>query len=347
MISIAVSLLPVFLFLILLIYLDSFKLVKISVIVQTILAGCAAAAVSYFINRFLINTLPVELGSYTKYISPIIEELLKASFIVYLLSKRKIGFMIDAAIYGFAVGAGFAFIENIYYLGSIAHSNLIIWFIRGFGTAVMHGGTTAIFAIITKNISDRRDKLKFFPLVPGFLAAVLYNISPGLIFAFGIHSFFNHFIFSPVVLTLMQLIFLPLIIAYVFYRSEKVLKDWMEQGMDTDVELLEQINEGKLSETHVGEYLASLQKNFSGTVIADMLCYIRNHLELSVQAKGVLLMKQSGIPVSLDGETKEKFNEMKYLEKSIGQTGRLAVSPILHTSTRDLWQLYMLEKSWS
>ena len=119
----------------------------------------------------------------------------------------------------------------------------------------------------------------------------------------------------------------------------------METAMDTDVELLEQINEGKLSSTHVGVYLSSLEKSFAGPVIADMLCYVKNHIELSIQAKGILLMKQAGIPVVLDGEIKDKLKEIKYLEKSIGPTGKRAISPMLPNSTRDLWQLYMLENS--
>jgi len=318
MIRIVISILPVFIFLAALMYLDSFKLVKISFVLKTILAGCLAAIVSYFINRFLLNNLPVELSTYTRYISPLIEELLKASFIIYLLAKNKIGFMVDAAIYGFAIGAGFAFIENIYYLSSLNQSSLIVWFIRGFGTAVMHGGTTGIFAIITKNISDRKKEFKLFQIIPGILSALIYHYIPGLLFAIGIHSFFNHFIFSPVSLTMLQLIVLPLIIIYVFNRSEILLKKWMETGMDNDVQLLAQINEGKFSESHVGEYLLSLQNKFTGTVLADMLCMVRIRLELAIKAKGVLLMKEAGIPVVLDDEVKEKLNELKYLEKNIG-----------------------------
>jgi protease PrsW len=345
MVRISISILPVFVFLALLIYMDSFKLVKISLVTQTIFAGISAAIISYFINRYLLNNSPIQLTTYTMYISPIIEESLKASFIIYLLARGKVGFMIDAAIYGFAIGTGFALVENIYYLSAVNEPNLIIWFIRGFGTAVMHGGTIAIFAIITKNIMDRKNEFKLYQIIPGFLFVILYNLFPGLIFAYGIHSFFNHFVLSPIILTLLQLIALPLIIAYVFYKSENALKEWMESGMDTDVELLEQINEGTLSSTHVGEYLSSLEKKFAGPIISDMLCYIKNNIELSIQAKGVLLMKQAGVPVVLDGEIKDKLNEIKYLEKSIGPTGKLAISPILHTSTRDLWQLYMLEKS--
>lgn len=195
---------------------------------ETIFAGCAAAAAGYFINRFLINSLPLEFSTYSKYIAPIIEEFLKAAFIIYLLYKNKMGFMVNAAIYGFAADAGFAFIENIYYLISVSQSNLIIWFIRGFGTAVMHGGTTAIFAIITKNIIDRKKGHELLDRFPGFLPA-LYNYLPGILLAIFIHSFFNHFIFSPVLLIL-----LPAIIFYVLNRSEILLKQWMESGMDND-----------------------------------------------------------------------------------------------------------------
>lgn len=345
MLRILISLLPVLAFLAALIYSDSFKLVKRSLAVQSFIAGIIAAAVSYLINTYLLASLIMETTAYTLYISPVIEEALKASFIIYLIAKRKTGFMVDAAIYGFAIGAGFALVENIYYLNAIDQPSLIVWFIRGFGTAVMHGGTTAIFAIITKSISDRKNELKISQLIPGFLFVLLYHIFPGLVFAAAVHSFFNHFVLSPIILTGLQLIILPLIIFAVFYRSENILKNWLESGMDTDVEVLEQINEGKLTESHIGEYLTSLQNNFSPEVIVDMIAYIRIHIELAIEAKGVLLLKQAGMTFTIDEDTRDKFTELKYLEKSIGQTGKLAISPILHTSTRDLWQLYMLEQS--
>ncbi|MCB9250097.1 MAG: PrsW family intramembrane metalloprotease [Ignavibacteriales bacterium] len=150
MIEILVSLLPVFIFLLALIYLDSYKLVKITTVSLVILIGFAAALISFTITKFLLTNFSFELSLYTKYGSPIIEETIKASFIIYMISKKQIGFTVDAAIYGFAIGAGFSFIENIYYLNVLESSNLFLWIIRGFGTAVMHGGTTAIFSIITK-----------------------------------------------------------------------------------------------------------------------------------------------------------------------------------------------------
>ena len=97
--------------------------------------------------------------------------------------------MVDAAIYGFAIGAGFAFVENAYFLHSRSQINLFVLIIRGLGTAVMHGGTTAIFGILAKNLDEKGRALK----LPLFL--------PGLLIAIVIHSFFNHFLLSPVLMT--------------------------------------------------------------------------------------------------------------------------------------------------
>jgi RsiW-degrading membrane proteinase PrsW (M82 family) len=331
-IKILVSLLPVFLFLLALIFLDSYKLVKLRAIVQTILVGCAVAVISLLLNSWLLQRLPLELALYSRYVAPIIEESLKALYLVYLMRAKKIGFMVDAAIHGFAAGAGFAFVENIYYLQSLQSANLFLWIIRGFGTAIMHGGTTAILGIIAKGLSERHaaDRIRFF--------------LPGLGIAFLIHSFYNHFFLPPVLSTASLLVALPLVIAVVFAQSEQATRHWLGVGFDTDVELLEMIDSGKIAETKIGAYLQSLKEHFPGTMVADMLCLLRIHVELAMRAKGMLLMRGAGFRLALDPEIKEKFDELKYLEKSLGKTGQLAIAPFLHTSSRDLWQLYMLGK---
>jgi hypothetical protein len=158
-----------------------------------------------------------------------------------------------------------------------------------------------------------------------------------------IHSIFNHFLLPPVVTTIAQLITLPLVMTAIFSYSEKNLRNWLELGMDSDVKLLEYILTGNITETKIGRYLQSLKRKFPGEVVADMLSFLRIHLELAIRAKGVLLLRNAGFRADLDPEIKEKFIELKFLEKNIGTTRKLALSPILHTSTRDLWQLYLVQ----
>lgn len=331
-VNILVSVFPVFIFLIALVFLDSYKLTKLRPILATIVLGGIVAAISLPVITVILKQISTDSLVYPKYGAPIIEELLKVVYVVYLIRSGKIGFMVDAAIYGFAIGAGFAFVENTYYLRSISDSNLLLWIIRGFGTAIMHGGTTAIFGIISKTLSDRRSLDKLLVFIPGLAIAIV------------VHSFFNHFFFSPQVTTIIQLIALPLLVIIVFNQSEKSTRDWLEIGLDTDAYIMEMIDTGNLSDTKIGRYLESLRSKFSGEIVADMLCMLRIHVELSMRAKGILMMRKAGFRTTRDPEIKEKFDEMKYLEKSIGKTGRLAILPFLHTSSRDLWQLYMLGK---
>ena len=330
LLRILVSVVPVFVFLAGLVYLDSFKLVRLRSVIRVILLGCAAALVSFLLCVRLQGCFDLGTAPYARYVAPPMEEVLKALPLIYLITRKRVGFMVDAAILGFAVGAGFALVENIYYLHEIETANLLIWIIRGFGTAMMHGGTTAVFAVLAKGLSDRYESTGILVFLPGLLVAV------------AVHSFFNHFILPPLVHTITQLITLPVLVAITFAQSERMLRDWLEVGLDSDVTLLDYITTGTVSETRIGRYLHLLRSRFPGEVVADMLCFLRIHLELAVRAKGLLLMREAGFPVPADPEIGERLVELRFLEKSLGKTGRLALSPILHTTSHRLWQLHLL-----
>jgi hypothetical protein len=127
-------------------------------------------------------------------------------------------------------------------------------------------------------------------------------------------------------------------------RCDNTTEDWLGEGFDADAEMLELINSGRLTESPVGKYLETLKDKFKGPVVADLVCYLRLHTELAIRAKGILIMRQNGFDTPIDDETRDKFDEMRYLEKSIGKTGVLAVHPLLRMSRKDLWQMYMLGK---
>jgi hypothetical protein len=76
----------------------------------------------------------------------------------------------------------------------------------------------------------------------------------------------------------------------------------------------------------------------------DLLCYLRIHLELSLRAKGILMMREAGFDAQPDDETRALFQELRYLEGSIGTTGKLVLLPFLHVSGKELWQLYVIGK---
>jgi RsiW-degrading membrane proteinase PrsW (M82 family) len=327
-----VGLLPVLSFLGALLYLDSYKLVKLRVVVAMVACGALMAGAMYAINAAVLARNPIDFTIFTRYIAPVAEELVKGLAIVTLLRANRIGFLVDAAIFGFAVGTGFAMVENLCYLIDSPVTGMGTWLARGFGTAIMHGGATAIFAVLGLSMVERSGRATPRAFLPGFAIAVV------------LHSAFNHFFLSPFLSTLGIVLVLPPLLHFVFERSEKALGSWLGKGFDADVEMLELINSGRLSDSPIGRYLHTLKDKFKGPIVADVLCYLRLHTELALRAKGILLMRENGFDVSVDDETREKFSEMRYLEGSIGRTGLLALQPMLHMSHKDLWQLHMLGK---
>ena len=326
----ALALLPVAAFLVVLVVLDSYKLVRLRAVLGVVLAGMLAAGVAYAVNGALLPYF--KFATYTRYVAPFAEEALKALVIVALIRAHRIGFLVDAAICGFAVGAGFAMVENLHYLTLQPGSAIGTWVVRGFGTALMHGGTAASFAVLALALVERAGRWSARALVPGYALAVL------------LHSAFNHLLFSPLHATLGIVFLLPLVLWAVFVRSEAALAEWLGRGFDEDAELLELINSGRLPDSPIGRYLQTLKARFHGPVVADMLCYLRLHTELALRAKGVLLARENGFDVPLDETTREKFAELRFLEKSVGRTGLLALHPVLRAGRRDLWQLYLLGK---
>ena len=326
----SVGLLPVLCFLAAMRYFDSYKLVHLRPTLLMIGAGALGAVASYFAAGALMGAFDLEFKAYSRYVAPPVEELLKGAVIVWLVARHRVAFLVDAAICGFAVGAGFAMLENLFYLRLLPEAPLGVWIVRGFGTAIMHGGTTAMFGVIGLMLSERAGR-------PGPLA-----FAPGLLLAAAVHSAYNHFFFSPVLAAVGILLVLPPLALAVFARSEATLEQWLESGFDADTQLLALINSGTFGDSRVGRYLSSLRARFDGPVVADLLCYLRTRTELALRAKGMLMMRESGFEAAPDAATRAHFDELDYLEKSIGRTGLLAIKPFLHMSRRDLWQLYQI-----
>lgn len=332
LIAACIGLLPVLVFLLVLRLMDSYKLVSMRMLLSVIIAGGLLAGASYFANDFLLGQLGWAFKTYSRYLAPVVEELFKALAVVYLFRTHRIGFLVDAAILGFATGAGFAIVENFYLLNVLPDTHVGVWIVRGFGTAIMHGGVTAIFAVMSQALTERNVDVALRYFMPGFaLAAAL-------------HSLFNHFFFTPLLSTLIILATLPPIFFLVFNRSARAMHDWLELDFDADANLIEQINSGEFSETKVGRFLTDLKTKFRGPVVVDMLCYLRVYTELALRAKGVLMMRENGIEAPVGGRTREKFAELRFLEKSIGRTGRLAMRPFLQMDRKDVWQINVLEE---
>ena len=328
-----IALLPVLLFLAGLVQLDGYKLVRMRMMIALVATGAIAAGVSYVLNNIAFAHFHGSFVTYSRYVSPWIEESLKAALLVFLIRTRRVGLPVDAGIAGFAIGTGFAVVENLYYLAARPHTVLAVQVIRGFGTAIMHGGTAAILAMISNTLYERRPSGGLHLLLPGLFAAV------------ALHTGYNYLLVRPALATLATLLVLPFVIYLVFDHSERILRKWIEVDLDSDVNRLEAISTGRFLDSASGRYLQALRDRFKREQLADMLCYLRVHGELAVRAKGVLLLREAGMPdLPIDAETGAKLAELGQLERAIGKTGMLALRPLMMATGKEIWQLTLLRQ---
>jgi RsiW-degrading membrane proteinase PrsW (M82 family) len=333
-----VALAPVLLFLAAFAWLDAFKLVSLRFLVLLVVAGGVMALISYPINGRFIDAMPIGFSPFTRFVSPPIEEALKALPIFILFARNRIGFVIDAAIIGVAVGSGFSVVENAIYLNVFTHANVGVWVVRGFGTAVMHAGSSALFAVLGQYLTQRYMRIeahrhRFETLL--FL--------PGLAIAIVIHSFFNQFAPQPAVAMAITLVTIPPVLFLILTRSEHAAHTWLLTDYETHQHMLDDIAAGKFSDTPAGRFVLALSKTFPPDVGADMFRYIQVHTWLVVKAEEDLIDREEGRPEDLGDEVRARLIELHQLEKRIGRTALLALAPHLHFTREDLWEIHELE----
>jgi len=327
-----IALAPAVIFLVVLWFMDSFRLVRPSSIVKAMLYGAVAAVGCELLHAWLMPASGLNTTMFSRYIAPFTEEIAKAAFIGLLIARGRIGFLVDAAVQGFAIGTGFALLENATYLRDFGHAPLMLWAVRGLGTGVLHGATTAIAGIVAKAVADRHPRW-WLPIVPGVALAVV------------IHSLYNHLLAFPAAGAIITLLGLPFVVIFVFERSERTTREWIGAGLDLDLTLLQLVMSDGFQATRFGTYLRALPSHFEGPVVADMFCLLRIELELAVQAKAWLIAHEAGLDLPVDDDLQAALAERAYLRRSIGRTGLLALEPLQVTSHRDYWHSHLLAQA--
>ncbi|MFH2053358.1 MAG: PrsW family glutamic-type intramembrane protease [bacterium] len=328
---VGLALAPVLVFLAALLWFDSFRLVRFRLVAAALGMGAVCAGIGYAVNNALLSLLQIPLVTFAVIVAPLVEEGLKAAWGGWLSASGRVGFLIDGLILGFAVGTGFALVENLYYLHHLGRAPLLVWIVRGLGTALMHGGSAAVFMVILQGFGRHEGESGRRPWLAALAAAVL------------LHTTFNRFMDRPLLATGLLLAALPLILGLAYRLGERRLRRWLGDGFDQDARLLELLKSGAVSSTHLGLALQDLTRRFSGHAIADMLALLRLQAELNIMAKGRLLLIEQGFEPAPHAELGTMLREVRGLEDRIGRAGLLALRPLGRWQGRRPWQRRYLE----
>ena len=189
-------------------WLDRYEAEPVGYLVAAFLWGALIAVVgAFFLNSLGLALLveshwsdPFETGAV--YLAPITEETLKGLgiFLIYLLRRHEFDGIIDGIVYAGMIGAGFAFSENILYLGQayteMGNEGLTATFIvRGLMGPFGHPLFTSLIGIgIGIAVTTRSRGVKALAIVGGWVCAVLLHGAWNLAAIAGIEGFLTAYI---------------------------------------------------------------------------------------------------------------------------------------------------------
>jgi RsiW-degrading membrane proteinase PrsW (M82 family) len=318
--------------------LDAFRLVRLVDILMLLAAGAALASAGYFANGGVMDQFPIRINDYTRYVAPLVEESLKAGFIILLFAFNRIGYLIDAAIAGFAVGSGFALAENLFYLQQFGDADIGVWIVRGFGTAIMHGGATALISSISLvlyaprlRVSAERFHFNILLFIPGLAAAV------------ALHMAFNQFQHAALTAMAIVVLAVPSSLYVLFAIGESYAHRWLAHDQEAHHHLMADIRSGAFAEGQHGRVIQALAGRMGPSLGKDLWDYVVISVELVVLADDTLLAIEEHEKVALDATVRGKLHHLHDLEKRLGRAAVMAVRQHLSFSRDDLWKLHELE----
>jgi len=334
----AVALVPVLLMAVLFAWLDVFKLMSPWEMIGCILLGTVAALIAWPLSGQMLDTLPMGYSFYSRIVAPWIEEALKGLALALLFMTNRIGYKLDAIICGFAIGAGFSVIENIFYLARFPELSTAIWMVRGLGTAIMHGTTTAILAAVTHELAERSLRKQggnvFNPLwlLPGYVVASL------------VHTVFNQFPAHPSEVMIVTLVVAPIVLIGLMRFGEGETQQWLAEESEGHRRWLEGGQNGGFPTDASGQQIAALvarSKPAEGALIREY-CVLKTELVLNAEEE--LLDRDRKLEEGEAERLRTSFAELDRLRKALGKTGHCALRRLLPFSRNDEWELSELKE---
>lgn len=309
-----VSLLPLVFYLLLLVYWDAFTVIRKLPLGLCLLWGLALWGLLHW-------ALPPQTHPALRIF---LEEGLKLTLVWMLLRRDSLAFLSDAAVYGAAVGVAFSLIENFKYAIASPAEPVLTLVYGGFATSLLHIGLTSlaaalVFILSRWNPGSRLARRPFCVLLISLFAAFVLRYA---------YSFMD---LNPQNALTVMVIVVAALLGLFFRLSKERMGQWMEISMAQEVELAASLKSGQFADTPAGRYLLLLKGRFQPQVFFDMLVYLNLFLDLSLNAKRLLMLKEVDLsPAPQDvAEFKNKAKELKQLRRSIGRAGLTALRPVV------------------
>jgi len=334
-----VALVPVLVLLGVFVWLDAFKLMSLREILILLLLGALGALIAWPISGRLLDTLPIGFSLYSRFIAPWIEEAIKAAAMILLFRLNRIGYKLDAVISGFAIGAGFSVVENIFYLTIFPGYATGTWLVRGFGTAIMHGTTLAILAAIAHEFAERETR----EAVADYDFHLMWFV-PGYGVAVAVHTAFNQFPDRPMLAMLGAVIVAPLVLIGILNFGTAEAQRWLAAESADHRAQLEALRAGEWPGGRAGKRIAALAERLDSESVKRIRRYWEIEAWLVAEAEETMMEEAAGDATFDPSQMRAALAERDGLKQALGHSTFAALRALLPFSRNDLWELNELKQ---
>ncbi|MBW0007251.1 MAG: PrsW family intramembrane metalloprotease [Sphingomonas sp.] len=334
-----VALIPVLAMLGLFVWLDTFALMSLREVLLLLLLGSIGALAAWPVSGRLLDTLPIGFSLYSRFIAPWIEEAIKAAIIIVLFRMNRIGYKLDAVISGFAIGAGFSVIENIFYLTIFPSYGTGTWLVRGFGTAIMHGTTVAVLAAIAHEFAERETRES----AGEFDFSLLWFV-PGYGLAVALHMAFNQFPDRPMISMMGSILIAPLVILAILHFGAAEAQGWLAAESAEHKRQLEILRAGGWPAGAAGQKIAALAARLDEEGTKRVRRYWELQAWLVAEAEETLMEEAAGDAEFDPTAIRAAFAELDGLKRALGRSTFVALQALLPFSRNDLWEVTELKQ---
>ncbi len=267
-----------------------------------------------------------------RYIAPVTEEILKALFLIYLVRKRDFTYFVDGAIYGFAIGIGFAVFENYEYIGAHVDAGLGIAIGRVLSANLMHATTSALVGV---GLGMSRFRHSFWPIV--------YLVG-GLVLGMGIHSGFNHLSTDMGISEGLRLIFSAVLgfagaglVAFVIQRGLAEEKQWIEEKLG----MADRVTGQEAAVVHhlndLQDILAPLAEKFGDEKASQIENFLTMQARLGILRKTLDKLNDDKMKAAVGKQMDDLRGQMDVARREVGSYCMLYLRNIFPPDSSPLW----------
>jgi len=331
----AISLFPILIYIALIRAMDAISLTRWDRGIVSFVWGAAVCGALFFVS--VHYPLPTN-----GLLAVFVEETLKGIPMVVSIYRKRTAFFVEALIYGAAIGAGFAAVENVLYVGLNEYFAVGDSVFRGCGTSLLHMGCTALLTcsvLVGARLGRNRH-------VATRVALTLVAFLPSNAIHFCHNMLLEERMLPEVAVVGGVVLVMFLLFLVVGLIDERLIHKWLDVCIANDVQLFAAIRNGQLGSTKAGEYLIQMREKFSPEKFFDILVFLQLYLEISIAAKSLMIMREAGmdqpVPEAEHDAYMDKTTELNHLSRAIGKSGMQVLSPIVNIKAVDIWTIEKL-----